>query len=110
MLDVEYSKYSAVLRFRIGTHHVKEKIHPSVEYVFFLHHTTGGGATLGGKLNRVQKLSDVFEGADCYVGGHNHSKALGEQEVATISKNGRGEATLKYKRIMFVDSGSFFNL
>jgi len=107
MNGIEYAGYSAVLRFRIGTHHVKGKIHPAVEYIFYAHHTTGGGNTPGGKLNRIAKLREVFEGADALIGGHNHAKVFGQPEVAYLSKNGRGEATLQYKKLDLIDSGSF---
>jgi hypothetical protein len=107
-LNVPYAGYSAVIRFRVGT--LKRKsgmISPLVEYIFFAHHGTGSGTTLGGKLNRAVKLEEVFEGADAYLIGHLHSKALGEKSIAYLSKSGNGKATIKYKRIAFVDSGSF---
>ena len=107
MLEVPYCGFSAVLRFRIGLHRIGLNRHPNIEYVFYAHHSTGGGSTLGGKLNRVAKLDEIFEGADAYLAGHNHSKALGEKSLAYLSKNGRGEAQLKYKRVMYVDTGSF---
>jgi len=84
-------------------------ISPAVEYVFYAHHTTGGGATLGGKLNRISNLNSIFSGADAYLGGHNHSKALGEDSVFYLSKNGRGEAKILQKRVMYIDTGSFIS-
>lgn len=111
MLEVPYCNYSAVLRFRIGDHKnsKKELISPNVEYIFYAHHTTGGGATLGGKLNRISKLNSIFSGADAYLGGHNHSKALGEDSVFYLSKNGRGDAKILQKRVMYIDTGSFIS-
>lgn len=109
ILGVPYCHYSAVLRFRIGEHkHTKiNKVSPAVEYIFFAHHTTGGGSTIGGKINRIAKLNNIFSGADAYLGGHNHSKALGEESVFYLSKNGRGEAKLTQKRVIYIDTGSF---
>ncbi len=109
MLEVPYCNYSAVLRFRVGGH-TNSKLNivsPTVEYVFYAHHTTGGGATIGGKLNRIVKLNAIFAGADAYLGGHNHAKALGEESVFYLSKNGRGEAKLLQKKVMYIDTGSF---
>ena len=108
---IQYCGYSAVLRFRIGIHRRNKLgiISPKIEYLFYAHHTTGGGSTIGGKLNRVKKLSDIFEGASAYLGGHNHSKALGEDSIAYLSKSGNGKATIKYRRIVYVDTGSFLN-
>lgn len=112
MLEISYCQFSAVLRFRIGNLSrlvPKKMISPRVEYIFFAHHTTGGGATLGGKLNRIAKLADIFEGADAYLGGHNHSKALGEDRIACLKKSGNGQAQIDYKKIMYIDTGSFLN-
>lgn len=107
MNGIKYAGYSAVVRFRVGTHMVKKKQHPNVEYVFFIHHSTGGGVTIGGKLNRAQKLTSVFSGADAYICGHNHAKALGEEDIVVLDKNGRGEGFLKFQRVYYVSAGSF---
>jgi len=107
-LEIPYAGYSAVIRFRIGT--LKRKsgmISPLVEYLLFSHHSTGGGSTLGGKLNRSVKLEEIFEGADAYLIGHSHAKILGEKSIAYLSKSGNGKATIKYKRIAYIDCGSF---
>jgi len=107
-LNIPYAGYSAVIRFRVGTFKRKSgMISPMVEYIFFAHHGTGSGTTLGGKLNRAVKLEEIFEGADVYLIRHLHSKTLGEKSVAYLSKSGNGKATIKYKRISFMDSGSF---
>jgi hypothetical protein len=106
--DIPYAGYSAVLRFRIGKYVRKSGLtSPKVEYIFYIHHGTGSGSTIGGKLNRAVKLEDVFEGADAYLVGHNHAKALGEQSVAFLSKSGNGKATIQYKRKAYVDCGAF---
>jgi hypothetical protein len=106
---ITYCGYSAILRFKVG-HMTRNKLNivsPRLGYVFYAHHTTGGGATLGGKLNRVKKLSDIFEGADAYLGGHNHSKAIGEDDIAHLRISGNGNAQIEYRRIVYVDTGSF---
>jgi len=90
--QIRYCGDSAVIVFNIK----------SISYIFFAHHTTGGGQTIGGKLNRVFKLSNIFVGADCYLGGHNHSKALGEDAIYFL-ENGK----IKLKRIFYIDCGSF---
>lgn len=108
-LDIEYAKYSAVIRFRIGKH-VNNKINktsPNIEYVFYAHHSKGGGTTIGGKINRAKKLTDIFEGADAYLIGHNHGKGVMEDSVARLVKNGRGEAHIEFRRVQYVDCGSF---
>ncbi len=105
---IPYCKYSAVIRFRVGTYKRKDgRVSPKIEYVFYAHHTTGGGSTPGGKLNRVDKLRYLFEGADAYLGAHNHFKAEGEPAVYYLSKSGNGRVALKKRRIHLVDTGSF---
>lgn len=110
-LDIQYAKYSAVIRFRVGAHRNAKlnKLSPNIEYVFYAHHSKGGGSTIGGKINRAKKLADIFEGADGYLIGHNHCKGVMEDSIARLVKNGRGEAHIEYKRVQYVDCGSFLN-
>jgi len=110
ILGIEYCGYSAVIRFRIGQKDKSTRASsPKVEYLFYAHHTTGGGTTIGGKLNRVEKLRQIFEGADCYLGGHNHFEGNGKTVIAYLSKSGNGKGSIAYKRVFFVDTGSFLN-
>lgn len=109
-LSIPYAGYSAVLRFRIGTILRKDGyISPKVEYIFYAHHSTGGGTTTGGKINRAERLINIFQGADCYLIGHNHSRIVGESGVFYLSKSGNGKATIKYKKIFFLDCGSYLS-
>jgi len=68
-----------------------------------------GGVTIGGKLNRIVKLNAIFAGAEAYLGGRNHAKTLGEESGFYLSKNGRGEAKILQKRVMYIDTGSFIS-
>lgn len=107
-LSITYAGYSAVLRFRIGRLPRKSGYtSPRVEYIFYAHHSTGGGTTTGGKINRAERLINVFQGADCYLIGHNHSRIVGESGVFYLSKSGNGKATIQYKKIFFLDCGSY---
>jgi predicted phosphodiesterase len=38
-----------------------------------IHHGTGGGSTLGGKANRLQKFNDIICGCDVILMGHTHT-------------------------------------
>jgi hypothetical protein len=111
ILEINYCGYSAVIRFRVGRKNRKKEGYesPKIEYVFYAHHTTAGGNTIGGKINRIEKLRQIFEGADCYLGGHNHFEGCGKVVVGYLSKSGNGKAIIKYKKIYFVDTGSFLN-
>lgn len=91
---IRYCGSSAVIVFDVR----------KIRYKFFAHHTTGGGQTIGGKINRVTKLTNVFDGADCYLGGHNHSKALGEDAIYYLDEK---KMELELRRIIYVDCGSF---
>jgi len=91
---IRYCGHSAAILFSVK----------NVDYTFFAHHSTGGGQTIGGKLNRIAKLMSVFADADCYLGGHNHSKALGEDAIAYLDKR---DMKIRYRRILYVDCGSF---
>lgn len=109
-LSIPYAGYSAVIRFRIGNLPRKNRnASTRVEYIFYAHHSTGGGNTIGGKINRAEKLTDIFQGADCYLIGHNHARILGEIGVFYLSKSGNGKAMIKYKKIFFLDCGSYLS-
>lgn len=41
-------------------------------FSIYLHHTTGGGGSPGGKINRAVKLKNIVAGCDVYCGNHNH--------------------------------------
>ena len=107
-LNIPYCEYSAVVRFRIGKYIRKNKsVSPNIEYIFFLHHGIGSTDTIGGKANKVKKLSDIFIGADAYIIGHSHAKFPYEDKFFYLSKSGNGKANIKEKRVLFVIAGSF---
>jgi len=109
-MDIPYAGYSAVLRFRIGKYKRKDgRISPAQEYVFYAHHSTGGGRTAGGKINRAAKLMDIFEGADSYIIGHNHAKISASPIRFYLSKSGNGKAAIKKREIKLIDAGSFLD-
>lgn len=107
-MGIPYLGYSAVFRFRVGQIH-RNNVPDSTrqEYIFYVHHTTGNGRTLGSKLTKITKLRDLFEGADVYIGAHDHFQVNGNQMVGYLSKSGNGKATIKFKTLHFVDSGAF---
>ena len=97
-LGCEYLKYSGVISIIVGT---RQK---SRAYTFYVHHTTGGGSTPGGKINRVDKLRSIVSNADCYLGGHNHSLMVAPVTtrcIDTIHKS------IQEKRQLLVDCGSY---
>lgn len=111
-LQVPYAKFSAVLRMNIGhstgnAHGGGKSETSRVHYTVFCHHTTGGGGTPGGKLNRVYKLSDLFEGADLLVGAHSHMEVAAPVDKYRLHVSASGKCTLSADKMFMVNSGSF---
>lgn len=99
-LGVPYMGYSGVLAFRVG----KYKNGYRQFYTIYTHHTTGGGSTLGSKLNRVVKLSEIVEGCDIYCGFHGHGKVTGIENVYYPSPEAKD---IKCRKRLFVSCGSY---
>lgn len=104
-LDIPYCKWSAVVRLKVGQPS-KSKMRAGWKQNYFLyfHHTTGGGGSIGSKLNRVIKLTEIIEGCDVYFGSHNHQLAVAPQDVYTPSLQG---GKVVKRRKWYVDCGSF---
>ena len=101
-LDIPYCKYSAIVRFKVGKRKNSGNRYFQ-NYFGYFHHTTGGGRTVGGKLNRVAKLRDIVEGVDFLCGGHNHQLGTAPQDVYYPSMQGG----IKRRRIWYVNCGSY---
>lgn len=105
-LKIPYCKYSAVIRLKVGKRTEKgagNRYHQN--YFVYAHHTTGGGGSVGGKLNRVVKLENIVEGCDVYLGAHNHQLAIAPQDIFYVSMQG---GILK-RRKWYVDCGSYLD-
>jgi hypothetical protein len=112
-LGVPYAGFSAVMRYRVGhtPRNIDGKAYDStrINYTLYCHHTTGGGSTPGGKLNRVAKLAEIFEGADALIGAHNHMEAGVPIDRYRLHTDSSGEARVKADKVFLVDSGSFLS-
>lgn len=110
-LQVPYAGFSAVLRFNVGHNLISVPTGKSettrIHYVVYCHHTTGGGGTPGGKLNRVYKLSDIFEGADLLVGAHSHMEVAAPVDKYRLHVSAAGKCTISADKVFMVNSGSF---
>ena len=75
-------------------------------YAGYLHHTTGGGASIGGKLNGVDKLRQMIAGCDFYCGNHNHMEGTVKTKIfiPNIQK-----CTATEIRQVLVDCGGFLD-
>jgi len=83
---------------RKGGHHVSVDI--------FAHHGKGSGMTAGGRLNSVEKLSQIAD-ADIYLMGDNHARGvipLGEK-LRIVESN--GDLSLRSRKSWIGRTGSF---
>jgi hypothetical protein len=104
-IKIPYCEWSAVVRLKVGRRPNANSRSYYQNYFIYLHHTTGGGGTIGGKMNRVAKLRDIIEGIDVYCGSHNHQLGAVPQEVFYPSMQGG----IKKRRIWYVDCGSYLS-
>ena len=80
-LGIEYfPSWCAYLYLSVGDRkdYKKDKRRTYV-YTAYMHHLTGGGATIGGKFNRVKKLQLMIM-ADIYCGAHVHLKGVTKEK------------------------------
>ena len=54
-------------------------------YAVFARHGAGGGALKGGKVNRLQRFSDVAD-ADLYIGSHTHDDIVMHDAIYRVSR------------------------
>jgi hypothetical protein len=75
-------------------------------YSCYIQHTTGGGGTNGGKLNRTDKMRNIVRGCDCYFGNHNH--LIGYLEPLALIPNIQ-RCTLTEVEQHVVDCGAYLD-
>jgi hypothetical protein len=81
-LGIQYASISAVVNVKIGKRNrTSNGGNWKQQYQLYMHHTTGGGSSMGGKINRAEKLMDIVEGCDAYIGGHNHGIVSGFRRI-----------------------------
>jgi len=108
VLGLRYLRYSGVFKINVGF--IKRNVYPGptarISYIIYAHHTTGGGTTKGGRLNRVVKLSDIIINADIYLGAHNHDLIASPSERFVVD---RRSGKVSRIRQVFVDCGSYLD-
>ena len=67
-------------------------------------HMSGGGATIGGKANRIAKINGII--AQIIVGSHVHQPITFKEDIIMPSANGRG---LTQRTITYVVTNSFLS-
>jgi hypothetical protein len=108
VLKLRYLQYSGVFKIGVGLNDRKVSPGPTSRhnYIIYAHHTTGGGTTKGGRLNRVAKLSDIVVNADIYLGAHNHDLITSPNESFMVD---RRSGTVSRFRQFFVDCGGYLD-
>jgi len=101
-LEIDYMADSVVYVIRMGCH--SNKGNPRSTFTLYSHHTTGGGKTLGSKINRVGAMREVVANCDIYCGSHNHM--LGAVPAVTQVINST-EEKIDVVRQMLVDCGGY---
>lgn len=102
-LGIQYGRYSCVVLLRVGK---EKKSNDNLIYSIYAHHTTGGGNTIGGKMNRCAMLREIVTNCDVYLSGHNHMIGAVPSETREIKVK---EKKVIKKRQLFVDCGSYLN-
>lgn len=88
-LDIPYMGISGVIAFKVGRKRSLAGGQWHQNYYIYFHHTTGGGNTIGGGLNRVEKLGNIIEGVDCYCGFHNHKLSTSRSIIYRPNPNSK---------------------
>ncbi len=107
-LGIPYAGFSCVLKIQMGSKNkgLGRRNAPNTTYVGYFHHTNGGGSTLGGKINRTDKLRQLVSNCDFYCGSHNH--LLGVVPVTTNIFDERNGNIIK-KRQVLVNCGGYLD-
>ena len=70
-LDCKFLGYASYIRLSLGS----TSKHSSRQTIdIFASHGKGGGQLIGSPYNSVEKMRDVFSGADIYLMGHDHHR------------------------------------
>ncbi len=100
-LDVPYFGIEGVIRMQFGQ---STYTGYPITYMLYAHHGWGGGRTIGGKANTLDKLVQRIEGCDIYLMAHTHQQMAWLDGILTPDcRTGRVKLT---KRLM-VMCGAF---
>jgi len=105
IINIDYfPDWCAYLFLNVGNNkdYKSDKYRPYM-YTSFMHHMTGGGATSGGKLNRLKKMKGMVL-ADLYCGAHVHIKGTIKEKY--ILPDIRAKKLVQYQET-YVATGSF---
>lgn len=101
-LGVPYMGTSGILKVQVGKRPEEEWYWQT--YHLGVHHSTGGGGTLGNAVNRAVKLETIYEGCDAYLIGHNHQLGAAVRSIFYPTQHG-----IKERKIHYVSCGSYLD-
>ena len=103
-LGIDYMKDSAVYIIRMSCHSQKDI--PRTSFLIYSAHGSGGGKTVGSKMNRVDAMRAIVSNCDVYASGHNHMLGC-VPTITQVVNSSTGRVDMI--RQMLVDTGSFLD-
>ena len=82
-----YDPEAVILDLRFGQLTRRQSEGRKASYTGYITHGSGGGGTIGAKLNRLQKLAEIIP-CDFYMQGHTHQPAVFSQCYLSPSRKG----------------------
>jgi hypothetical protein len=101
-LSMPYWGIHSLLKFQLG----KNEHGDLINYIFYVHHGSGGGRSRGAKANKMINQEMIVTGADVYVRSHTHSVDVFPN--ASIEFDARTMRTFIHK-MYHVNTGSWLN-
>lgn len=99
-IEDRYSPDGCYSFIRLRHHGRKE--HHTISATVYNQHLSGGASTIGGKANRIERMSNIF--ADLYCGAHFHSSMTFKEDTIIPNTNA---CVLVQKTMTFVIGSSF---
>lgn len=101
-LGIPYGDVSCAINFKINKRADGKRFRH--QYIGYFHHTTGGGSSVGSKINRIEHMTNLLSNADFYVGAHTHQ--LSATPILSREYNIRTNK-IEERRQLLVGSGSY---
>ena len=103
---VLYFGDGVVLYLRVGKDKKSGKKRSAQTYSGYIQHTTGGGSSVGSKLNRAANLRSVVAGCDFYIGNHNHQESVAKTRIFIPDPS---NYTIREVRQQIITGGGFLD-
>jgi hypothetical protein len=104
-LNATYMGITGIIRLCLARG-VVGKTNSSAAIDIWCHHGLGGSRLVGGSINRVEQMREVFPNMDMYILGHDHRRLAVPVSCLTITDT-HGAMAVKQKRQWLIRSGSY---